>query len=176
MIIVEGPDGAGKSTLVQRLALDLDIPIAKRAVGVDTKALVDLKQWTEDNLRKGFHDTLYDRHRLISEPIYGMAMQRTEPGFDSLDWMLAMMSDFYHIKPILIYCLPPKSVVIRNVWEGEADNSAVNSKIEYIYNGYVARAAIDCFNLGSCYIYDYTRQTYDGMLERVELKLEESGG
>lgn len=171
MIIVEGPDGAGKTTIIQNLEDDLGLPISPRVVGTDTVAMVNLKLWTEDNLNKGFQNMLFDRHRLISEPIYGAVKHRTDPGFDDPAWMVAMMSEFYHIRPIIIYCLPPKALVLKNVNIGPTDNSAVVKITDWVYNAYVARAAIDIFNLESCFIYDYTRHDYVDLLENIEREL-----
>lgn len=176
MIIVEGPDGGGKSTLVQRLAEDLDMPVAPRVVGVDTKAMVDLKLWVEENVDLGFHEKIYDRHRLISEPIYGLLMNRTQPGFDDMNWMGAMTYRFYALNPIVIYCIPPKYVMLHNIRSGPADNSAVEAKAEWIYNGYVARAAVDLATQPYFYRYDYTVHDYDEMLEHIELRLEKEDG
>lgn len=171
MIIVEGPDGGGKTTLIRRLSEDLGLRIAPRVVAQDTTAMVDLKLWVEENLNLGYHMKLYDRHRLISEPIYGAVKNRVEPGFDDLGWMTAMMSNFYEIEPTIIYCLPPKAAVIHNVQHGYDDNSAVFSQIEVIYSAYIAKAAMDV-GLEFAYVYDYTRMTYETILEKIELELE----
>ncbi|MCA1807247.1 MAG: ATP-binding protein [Actinobacteria bacterium] len=53
MIVVEGPDGAGKTTLIRDLSALLNIPVAPRVVSQETKAMVDLRQWTEDNVSRG---------------------------------------------------------------------------------------------------------------------------
>lgn len=171
MIIVEGPDGAGKTTLIRRLSQDLDMDIAARVVGKDTRALVDIVTSTEERLNKGFQETLYDRFTMVSGPIYDAVMGRTHSMFADRNWMIARTNEFYNISPVLIYCLPPLQLVMLNVSEGEDDNSAVVECIEPIYQAYLARAAIDLFHLGSCFIYDYTIQNYDGILERVDGEL-----
>lgn len=176
MIVVEGPDGGGKSTLAMRLSQDLDLPIAPRVVGTDTKPMVDLKLWTEENLQLGFHGKIYDRHRLISEPIYGAIKKRIEPGFDDIGWMRHNMLEFYLIQPVIIYCIPPKYTVIHNITHGEDDNTAVADDIDQIYSAYIARASIDLASHDFICLHDYTRHSYDALLEIVEQELENHGG
>src|ERR687883_686991 len=96
MIIVEGPDGGGKTTLITKLSDLFDLPIAERVVSKEARAMVDLVQWTERNVSEGSQHTLFDRHRLISEPIYGAILRdRFEPGFDDAKWLHEMMYRFY---------------------------------------------------------------------------------
>lgn len=143
MIIVEGPDGAGKTTLISQMSAELHLPVAARVVSKDTEAMVDINRWVDHNLAKGFHDMIYDRHRLISEPTYGPILRSTaQPGFDDLTWLRPRMTKFYALHPIIIYCLPPLETVLRNV-ERDPDNRVVQKHIQQIYSVYVTRAAID---------------------------------
>ena len=64
MILVEGPDGAGKSTLVERLERDWGITREPRAVSKEAKALTPLGPYIEEELSKGFGMRLYDRFAL----------------------------------------------------------------------------------------------------------------
>lgn len=167
MIIVEGPDGGGKSTLARRLSADLDWPIAPRVVGTDTQPMVDLKRWVEDNVEMGYHTTIYDRHRLISEPIYSSVLGRVSPGFSDYAWMFNMLQQFYDAEPIIIYCLPQKPTVIHNIRNGDDDNSAIEVYIDLIYQAYVFRSAYDV-GCGQAILYDYTWESYEELRSRVE--------
>lgn len=157
MIIVEGPDGAGKTTLVQELHNNFNLPIAPRVVSKEAKAMVDLKRWTERNVHEGFQYMIYDRHRLISEPIYGAVLRRRfEPGFDDTQWMYLMYYQFYCLcRPVVIYCLPPYKIVRDNILE-DPDNKVVKNSIRRIYALYAAKAAHDAVMNGAL-IYDYTK-------------------
>jgi hypothetical protein len=157
VIIVEGPDGGGKTTLIRQMQDRYGLEVAPRVVSKETTAMVDLKQWVEDNLSEGPQWKLFDRHRLISEPVYGPILrQYIEDGFDSMVWMMLQMRRFYEIEPLVVYCMPPLNVVRGNV-QNDPDNKAVAWKIEAVYQAYAARAAIDySLSPGSTIIWDYT--------------------
>lgn len=156
MLIVEGPDGAGKTTLIEGLKDWLDMPVAPRVVSKDAEAMVDLRQWVDENLAQGFQRTIFDRHRLVSEPVYGPILRRMqEPGFDDLSWLGPRMEMFYHLQPVIVYCLPSIQTVYRNVM-GDPDNKAVEHDIFSIYSAYVARAAIDLTaREATTFVWDY---------------------
>lgn len=172
MIIVEGPDGSGKSTLVTRLARDLRLPVAAKVVGSDTQPVVNIRDWTEQNVHKGFQPVIFDRHRLISEPIYGPALRRRQDAeFYDLTWLSDMMWHFYNAKPIVVYCLPDILTVRENVLREDTDNEAVRDHIVAIYAGYVARASMD-FTRGVGKIYNYKTSQYSDLLGWLNMNLE----
>lgn len=157
MIIVEGPDGAGKTTLIKQLTERYELDVAPRVVSKDTEAMIDLKVWTEENVKAGFQNLIFDRHRLISEPIYGPIL-RTEqaPGFTDLQWLFTMLWKFYKARPVIIFCLPPLEVVKANI-ANDPDNVVVADKIEGIYAAYAARASLDWAANEGQFIWDYTK-------------------
>lgn len=164
MIIVEGPDGAGKTTLINRLKHVTGFPVAPRVVSQRAEAMVDLKAWVEENLEQGFQTTIYDRHRLISEPIYGPILRdMPEPGFSDVGWMSHRLYELYNVvRPFIIYCLPPLERVQYNVVNGEDDNEVVLTKINKVYSAYVNKAANDVIgHHGLIILYDYTNEPED---------------
>lgn len=164
MLIVEGPDGGGKTTLIRQLQEAFDIPVAPRVVTKDTKAMLNLRTWVDDNLDKGFQNMIFDRYRLISETIYGPILRdKAQPGFDDLVWITPRMKRLYELRPTIIYCIPPLETVIKNI-TSDPDNKVVASKIEAIYSAYVARAALDyTFSPGIVKIWNYkTSPSIDG--------------
>lgn len=171
MLIVEGPDGSGKTTLVQHLAEIYNLPVAPRVVDKDTRAMVDLKKWTEDNVLKPHEDTIYDRHRLISELIYGPVLRhQPEPGFDSIKWVVQQTSALYNrVRPLIIYCLPPFETVLENLKKGQDNEFIVNSgQTRTIYNLYHMRCALDAAAFSNqIMLYDYTHPGADGMMEAI---------
>lgn len=177
MIIVEGPDGAGKTTLINDIRQWFHWPIAPRVVSKDAEAMVDLKDWVELNLAKGFHRSIYDRHRLVSEPIYGAVLRNEfEPGFDNLGWLSEMMWSFYEkCNPIIIYCLPPWKEVEANTRVGiEYQPQHVVDNIRKIYSLYLSQASREYHSRERTFVYDYTRpQSYPDLLRSINLVLKE---
>ncbi|MEG2887217.1 MAG: hypothetical protein RR853_08840 [Aurantimicrobium sp.] len=170
MIIVEGPDGGGKSTLIKSIQELTGFKVAGRVVSKETKALFDLKVWVEDNLDLGPHDAIYDRYRLISEFIYGPILRiAQQPGFTDPDWVLHSMSKLYQNDPLIIYCLPPLEVVQWNL-QGDEDNTKVVDHIEQIYTAYLQRASLDLIMRPTRTLHDYT-DTYPGETEGFVLGL-----
>jgi hypothetical protein len=146
-------------------------------VSKDTEAMVDLKQWTEDNVCSGWQSTLYDRHRLISEPIYGSILrQKFEPGFDNFAWLYSMNYAFYtDVKPLIIYCIPPYPVVYDNIKDDE-NNTRVQQYIRKIYAQYVSKAANDCVLHGALR-YDYTQgQPIKDLITNIRYILDKRDG
>lgn len=156
-IIIEGPDGAGKTSLITKLTeVFPELHLMGRVVRKDTTTDIDLVEWVRHDNMLTWQPNIYDRHRLISEPIYGPILRRSSPGFDSWPWMVQMTRQFYSRRPFMVYCLPPKEVVKANIYEDTAnDNTAIIDVWEPIYNAYVARAAIDR-SMHDAFIYDFT--------------------
>lgn len=158
MIIVEGPDGAGKTTLINQLSERFGIPIEPRVVSTEGTTEVDLANWVEERNELGFQARLYDRHRLISNPIYSPILQRaSQDAFRNRDWVIRATYNFYNrVDPYIIYCLPPLEVVRANI-QADSTNHWLLDGIDAIYEAYIARAALDnALGADKTIIYDYT--------------------
>jgi hypothetical protein len=158
VIILEGPDGAGKTRLAQRLSEDLEIPIEPKVVSSEAQAMVpSLKRWVEDDLRSWPRVALYDRHRLISEPIYGPILRHTmERGFDDRLWLLHQLQRFRELEPSIVFCLPPPDVVWANV-ATDPDNWVVKKHIDKIYWLY----QMETSRWPRAWVWDYTHELTD---------------
>lgn len=171
MIVVEGPDGAGKTTFIELLSRYTDLPVAPRVVSKNAEAMVDLRQWVHDNIQDGWQELIFDRHRLISEPIYGPVLRdEFEPGFSDLGWFYAMLEAFYKIKPVIVYCLPPFELVWKNVMSDD-DNRIFHKNgraLRQIWSAYLNKACTD-YALGKhIIIYDYTADDPMAYVKRIQ--------
>lgn len=169
MIIVEGPDGAGKTTLIEQLKERYGLEVAPRVVTKGAEAMTDLKVWVEQNLAEGFQYRIFDRHRLVSEFIYGpLLRQQQQPGFTDMSWSWRQLAKLYEgVEPIIIYCLPPLEVVKANV-SSDPENVVVADHIEAMYTAYVHRISLDMIHRPRhTVIWDYTT---DFMLEDDPLR------
>lgn len=165
MIIVEGPDGAGKTTLIEKLSNALELPIAPKVVDSHTNATTDLVKWVDYNIEKGLTRTLYDRHRLISEPIYGPVVRgHLEPGFDNYHWLHTRQQQFRDMKPLLIWCLPPIEEVLKNLKEDPLNKVIVEHGhvIYWLYWNEAAKWK------SASLLWDYTIDSYYGLQLSVE--------
>lgn len=159
MIIIEGPDGAGKSTLVQYIEDEYGLTREPRAVSSEAESIVPIGEWIEAQLRMGFGLRLYDRFALISSPHYAMLPNRTfvDPMFDMV-WLRNMHHWFDRLDPVVIYCLPPMEVVKANVERMDNSGGKILPHIETIYILYHCYAARHYGT--SCMVWDYTNPDY----------------
>jgi len=156
LIIVEGPDGGGKSTLVSRIETDWNLTREPKAVTSDAQSLFPIGKYIEDEMYKGFGMRLYDRFALISSPLYMMFENRTfvEPLTDHT-WLMIQYHVLKRIDPVIIYCLPPLEVVKENLSKEDNSGGKALEHIEQIYYNYVAFSARDGYNT-STMVWDYT--------------------
>lgn len=167
MIIVEGPDGSGKTTLIKKLSERTGLSVSPRVVSKDAESMVDLKTWTEMNVKQGWQPLIFDRHRLISEPIYGPVLRtKAEPGFGDSEWFYDQLYRFYRAEPFIIYCLPPFSAVWENV-RSDPDNTVVahEGTCRSIYGAYFNKAHTEQVLYKHSFMYDYTESTLAALQE-----------
>jgi hypothetical protein len=165
MLIVEGPDGAGKSHLVDRLTLDLGLLVQPRACRSDTGVdPLTLRDWVDGDLSRPVHErAVYDRYPLISEPIYGTICRgRVAPGFDDPYWLIRSWTMLLAKEPIFVYCLPPWREVGENIDKDHLpDTEHLFQVIQHghaLYDAYVHQAAFHVLNgLPRVMIWDYTK-------------------
>ena len=138
MIIVEGPDGAGKTTLVKEIVDQFGIAIGERG----TKDRDKLWQVTRSDTYKALHNAvdpdseiqLWDR-LFYSEFVYWDLVGRQKPEFNKADRVLIPQL-ISALQAPLIWCLPPENEVIENTLNEGHQMAGVEENIKKIYQRY----------------------------------------
>ena len=172
MIIIEGMDGSGKTTLAQQLSFRLGKAPIKRFVTSggptdfdslveQTKAtLLDLYDQVTQNQRPV---VIYDRFPLISEAIYGSILRGRNHFGD--EWT-ALITMFLTLDPIVVYCRPGISYITKNIREtANSQMEGVVSKALRLINAYdelMSWLQVKAHQMGSGHILVYGYDT-DGV-------------
>ena len=159
MIIVEGPDGAGKTTLIQKLQYDFpSLTIRPRfctSTGgpIEELSLAVYRDYTR-GIQEGSRFVLYDRHPIISEYIYGhdIPERHVDPAF--LDRGMAIMAGRIIDLALVVWCRPPLEVIKANL-DPDHEMPGVDTNIDKIYESYQIR---ELMWPGKCVKYDFTDQ------------------
>lgn len=155
-IILEGPDGAGKTTLRDRMIRDIGVEPGPRASTSLGGPVPDLLNWVEEDQEQWLGSAmvrLYDRYPLISEQVYGPVL-RDAPQYPfgsaiGKRHMDKMMGD-----SLVIWCMPPLETVVSNIAADEdGQMPGVRENITDIYTAY--EAVMNAYT-GKALRYDYT--------------------
>jgi len=93
MIVLEGPDASGKSTLAEKMAKHMRLPLITNTKPTSAE---ELNARCERYL--GIRHAVFDRHPAVSENIYGPVLRGKSILLPSLT------DEFYRRRPILVYC------------------------------------------------------------------------
>lgn len=129
IVVVEGPDGAGKSTLIDNLRLSCDrhyLTLRRNGPPKDVGEISSCVRWVEKAANSV--TLMLDRHPLISEPIYGGILRGSNllEGTYNLEDIRAHFLEFIDR---VVYCRPPTSVIVRKMH----DNPQLQGVVENIY-------------------------------------------
>lgn len=157
MIILEGPDGSGKSSLAEKLLDEMPhLELIPKAVGGDSNQMTAVNRWTERSIERGFGPYLYDRHALWSEMIYGPAWRgNVRFGFDDLQWLTIQYALLQDLQPLVVICLPSFEEVWANMQRDEHNRRLFPNRLKAgrVYWQYHASLASHMDYLH----FDYTR-------------------
>ena len=140
-VIIEGPDGAGKTMLRDSLLKDLPYFTTheRAAQSVAGPNLSTLEEWVvlDTNNLSVQRPSIYDRHPLVSEPVYGPIVRNNLSGHFAQPWWVKSMTHRVASHALLVLCMPPLEEVIRNVFKTPGDQMlGVTDHITRIYAEY----------------------------------------
>ena len=171
MIVVEGPDGTGKTTLAQQLADEFELEytraphLSSETGPTDGDAIVT---WWERQFKLK-KPRIYDRSFYISEPIYQMAQHERDLIVDNKRYDTGFFR-LVNKLDLLIFCHPPWAVA-RQVLEDEGRLSLqgvdihVLEKIHWLYGVMIDHWMEILFERVT--MYDWTSMTTDHIKEAV---------
>jgi len=129
MVILEGCDGSGKTTLANQIAKHYDTKPIHFGGPADEKEL-------KERLKSMKYGRLYDRCPVISEIVYGGTIRKS-PKFSLED-----LNEFLkRNQPLIIYCNPGLGTLLTNLHEGRPEEdpkhiSKVNENIFKLCQAY----------------------------------------
>ncbi len=162
MIVVEGPDGAGKTTVCERICREFNLKMGERSIKNRDEIY---KSTREDSWRALYEEfrcvappKVWDRLGPFSDPIYaslGIPLKNGVPtprqcAFSKKE--IRMYRDCLRTMGLVILCLPPLEVVLENV-QKEYQLEGVPTLTKHVYTGYRITMARNPMY----YKYDYTR-------------------
>lgn len=114
VIIVEGPDGSGKSTLVKNLKSRFVLKSLKTIKHGPPADAQDLYERCRDLLMEatesGNH-CIIDRFGLIGEQIYGPILRGKDLWVEIPQKKQEILTAFNTLNPFIIYCRPPATII-----------------------------------------------------------------
>lgn len=121
MIIVEGMDNTGKTTLVRNLAEQFQLEMRHSAS--DLKGSQDLLDWVDQELEHNEYNTIYDRWPLISEEVYGPVLRgKSVISLNRYDGWTEKPD------PLFIYCRPSLNKILNFHYREQMEGVKTNAK------------------------------------------------
>jgi len=117
LIVIEGCDGSGKSTLVKSLSEDLDLPSYHKARPGTAE---EVESRMNEVIAYSDGPAIWDRVPIISEQIYGPVLRGVNVIAHKAD---ALMNLFLARGPLIIFCRPPTPVMMSHKLEQKAHDT-----------------------------------------------------
>jgi hypothetical protein len=181
-LIIEGMDGSGKDTLIQSLmaykgwADNVPLRVHSRASTSLGGPVTGLAQWVEDDLasleaKESPQRWVYNRHPLISEPIYGDyrgPRRPVAPAFADPDWW-THCARVMGMHSIVVMVHPPYQII-----DAVLRDQGLSAHMPGVYENRLqiyTRYALFQWP-GTVIRYDRTRDSVAALVNTIKLKLE----
>jgi thymidylate kinase len=172
MIVLEGPDGSGKTTLAEELCREFGLKytraphLSSETGPTDGDAIVE---WWERQLKLKKKDKIYDRTFYISEPIYQMAQGKRDLIVDNKRYDAGFFK-FTNKVDLLVFCLPPWETTRQTLSDDnrlalEGVDVHMLRKVHWLYGVMASHWMEILFERVS--VYDYTSMTNQHIKEAV---------
>lgn len=113
IVIVEGMDNTGKSTLVEQLIKSDKLRGFRVDRSPGPSSSKDIINRVENCLLSEFDNIIYDRFPLISEEIYGPVL-RGYSLWEHSHWE-RYFTQLLQLRPLFIYCQPGRDVILETI-------------------------------------------------------------
>lgn len=165
MIVVEGMDGSGKTTLAKRLAADLELVYINSRI--KPKNFPDLDRlvfnFTEMSMNLS---TVFDRWSPISEAVYGKVLRQAN--WHMPEEFAQLHAYMVKANPLIIYCRPPFKLIC-NWREEQMDGVKENAKA--LYKAY-DKEMIRVGEFLTVCEYDFKKHDYQNLLSVITTHLQ----
>ena len=176
MIIIEGPDNSGKTTLLNKLQVEhklgyLVIP-HRGPVQRYHELYCNMEYILNVVIKRSSKRYILDRLPLISESIYGPLCRKRDIWVENFEDKIRFTKALITLDPFIIYCRPPMENILDmkthqvKEYDTEEHLAQVNRQKRNIVEAY-DNYFYNWYNPYRFFIYDYTNPQHDAELNKL---------
>ena len=176
MVIIEGPDNSGKTTLLNKLQVIHKLGYLAIPHRGPTDKYHDLYVNMEYILNRAIRSSskryIVDRLPLISESIYGPLCRKRDLWVENFEDKLRFSKALTTLDPFIIYCRPPREKILNmnthqvKDYDTKEHLAQVNKQKQNIIDAY-DNYFYHWYNPYKFFVYDYTNPQHDAELNKL---------